>query len=170
MLGRMLPRILFYDVILHTRKYTGWGFTIWILESTIQVSSFAYALRRNFRGVIPHDTVRFLRLFQHVVKQNRTFTRRKRIIPPTFPPYKDAWRGHNGAVPSYTLALHLFHGKTSFLLLSIDAYARRQVMKALLSPFACFMTQTYNAFLSADKIYQVPLLNTQFYNYFFQKK
>lgn len=102
-----------------------------------------------------YDMVRFLRLFQHVVKRNRTFTRRKRIIPPTFPPYKDARRGHNGSVPSRTLAHHLFHGKTSFLLLSIDAYAWRQVMKARLSLYAThtlFMMQPYNILVTRRHI------------------
>lgn len=92
-----------------------------------RVSSFAAALlHRTFRSAIPRGRVctRFIScdFFNNVVKRNRTFTRRKCIIPPTFPPYKDARRGHNGAVPSRTFGTPSFSPKkTSFLLLSIDA-------------------------------------------------
>lgn len=98
---------------------------IQILSS--QVSTVARAPWRKLPASNSASTTRFAswELFQHAVKRNRTFTRRKCIIPPTFPPYKDARRGHNGAAPSRTFAHHLSRGKTSFLLLSIDAERTR---------------------------------------------
>lgn len=138
----------------------------YILEFAMRVSSFAYASWLNFRrgNSTSRDAVRCsLQLFQ-VVKRNRTFTRRKCIIPPTFPPYKDAREedtmAQRQAIP---WCIIFFRGETSFLLLSIDACFHHKLWK--LPSFLLYATHLLFSIQLYDIMVYVTIELYDFYIY-----
>jgi len=156
-----------HNAISATSRSIGWIFMTWLLESAMQVSSLAYAPRWNFRGLISrvrHGS--FPRDFfnTYIIKRNWTYGRRKRIIPPTFPPYKNAWRRED------TMALcqactsawhHLFHGKKLYSCCYLLTHTPGgKLWKRAFMPLTCCL-RCNRTFLSPDsaQTYHVLLHN-----------